>query len=85
MDRSAYDVFLEMDEKHFWRIAKRRLVLATILRHVAPDAPLRILDIGACFASGLKSDHDAWINSRMHAALQAMRRPAPTNDMGEQE
>ena len=48
MDRSAYDVFLEMEEKHFWRIAKRRLVLATILRHVAPDAPLRILDIGGC-------------------------------------
>lgn len=49
MDRSAYDRWLELDGVHFWRIAKRELVLGLAARHSPPPRPgaaLRILDIG---------------------------------------
>lgn len=52
MDRSAYDRWYELDDRHFWRIAKRELILELVLRHrPAPveGQPLRLLDIGgAC-------------------------------------
>jgi len=49
MDRSAYDRFFALERTHFWRIAKRRLVLSWLRRYgPAPDG-LRLLDIGgAC-------------------------------------
>ncbi|MBM3323450.1 class I SAM-dependent methyltransferase, partial [candidate division WOR-3 bacterium] len=49
MDRTAYDRFFELEEKHFWRIAKRRLVLDWLDRHGPAPGGLRLLDIGgAC-------------------------------------
>lgn len=52
MERSAYDRWYELDDTHFWRIAKRELILELVERH-APRASggeaLRLLDIGgAC-------------------------------------
>ncbi len=55
MDRSAYDVYFELDQKHFWRIGKRRLVLSSIVRQINPDRPLRIMDIGGCCSVITKS------------------------------
>lgn len=49
MDRSAYSQHYELDKRHFWRIAKRRLVLQWIERFVPQQGDLRLLDIGgAC-------------------------------------
>lgn len=49
MERSAYDRWYELDDTHFWRIAKRELVLELVARHKPAGAELRLLDIGgAC-------------------------------------
>lgn len=52
MDRSAYDRWFELEDRHFWRVAKRELILELVERHrpaPAPGQPLRLLDIGgAC-------------------------------------
>jgi SAM-dependent methyltransferase len=49
MDRTAYDRFFELEERHFWRIAKRRLVLEWLARYRPGRENLRILDVGgAC-------------------------------------
>lgn len=49
MDRSAYDRWFELEDRHFWRIAKRELILELVERHKPqpqPGQPLRLLDIG---------------------------------------
>lgn len=49
MERSAYDRFLELEQCHFWRRAKRRLVREWIERYLPRQPDRRILDIGgAC-------------------------------------
>jgi len=49
MDRSAYDRFFALETTHFWRIAKRRLVLDWLRRYGPPPGGLRLLDVGgAC-------------------------------------
>lgn len=49
MDRTAYNVMYEMDKAHFWRLAKRNLVLDIARRHSRGRTDLKILDIGgAC-------------------------------------
>lgn len=49
MDRTAYDRYFALEESHFWRVARRRLVLELLERHRPGPAPLRILDVGgAC-------------------------------------
>ncbi len=59
MDRSAYRRYFELERSHFWRIAKRRLVLNWLGRHAPAGASLRVLDIGgAC--SVIPKDLDRW-------------------------
>lgn len=52
MDRSAYDRWFELEDRHFWRIAKRELILELVDKwKPAPvdGQPLKLLDIGgAC-------------------------------------
>lgn len=49
MDRSAYDRFFELEQTHFWRIAKRRLIMEWFERYGPGRSGLRILDVGgAC-------------------------------------
>ncbi len=52
MDRSAYDRWFELEDRHFWRIAKRALILELVERHKPEPVPgqsLKLLDIGgAC-------------------------------------
>ncbi len=48
MDRSAYDRFAELEERHFWRIGRRAVILDLLARW-RPEGALRILDLGgAC-------------------------------------
>jgi len=55
MDRSAYDVYFDLDQRHFWRVGKRRLVLSSIERQIEPAHPLQIMDIGGCCSVITKS------------------------------
>lgn len=49
MDRAAYQIHFDLDRRHFWRIAKRRLVTHMLDRHLTGQRPLRLLDVGgAC-------------------------------------
>ncbi len=52
MDRSAYDRWFELEDRHFWRIAKRELILELVERwkpEPVGGEPLKLLDIGgAC-------------------------------------
>jgi 2-polyprenyl-3-methyl-5-hydroxy-6-metoxy-1,4-benzoquinol methylase len=49
LDPTAYSKHYELDRTHFWRIAKRRLVLEWIERHAPRLGSLDLLDIGgAC-------------------------------------
>jgi SAM-dependent methyltransferase len=47
VDKSVYDRFLALDERHFWRRGKRELVLSWLEAAVgAPSGALRLLDVG---------------------------------------
>src|SRR4051794_5594519 len=49
MDRTAYDRYFALEKKHFWRIARRELVLELVDKHKPAGDALRLLDIGgAC-------------------------------------
>lgn len=49
MDRSAYAQHYQLDQKHFWRISKRKLVLEWMDRYLPPARSRKVLDIGgAC-------------------------------------
>jgi len=49
VDRTAYDRYFALEERHFWRVARRKLVLELLERHRPGPGPLRILDVGgAC-------------------------------------
>jgi len=49
MDRTAYDRYFALEQKHFWRVARRELVLDLVNRHRPPGSALRLLDVGgAC-------------------------------------
>ena len=46
MDRTAYRSFYRLERSHFWRIAKRRLILEVLERRLGDARDRRILDIG---------------------------------------
>jgi 2-polyprenyl-3-methyl-5-hydroxy-6-metoxy-1,4-benzoquinol methylase len=46
MDRSAYLKFHQLEVKHFWRIAKRKLILQIVKNIFRDRTDLKILDIG---------------------------------------
>ena len=51
MDRTAYDRYFALEDRHFWRVGRRRMVIELLERHLgpAPAARRRLLDIGgAC-------------------------------------
>lgn len=52
MDRSAYDRYWQLEERHFWRVGRRRMLLELLERHLpaAGDGRARrLLDVGgAC-------------------------------------
>lgn len=47
MDKSVYERFLSLDERHFWRAGKRSLVMQWLRAHLGEShPPLRLLDVG---------------------------------------
>ena len=46
MDRTAYQKHLELDQYHFWRVAKRQLLKELLSSNLEEKKGLRILDIG---------------------------------------
>lgn len=52
MDAAAYRQFVELEERHFWFVGRRRIFCALLDRHLGPGAGRRVLDVG-CGAGGL--------------------------------
>jgi SAM-dependent methyltransferase len=49
MDRSAYDALFALEERHFWRVARRTMLLEIMEKELPARRPLRLLDVGgAC-------------------------------------
>lgn len=48
MEREAFESFRTLDARHFWRVAKRRLILEWLRRYWVPPKNAQILDIGGC-------------------------------------
>jgi len=53
MDRSAYDRMAEIDQDHWWFVARRRIIARLIDRYRPKQGPLRILEVGAGTGSNL--------------------------------
>lgn len=53
MDRAVYDRMAEIDQDHWWFVARRRIVSALIDRHRPSSGPLRILEIGCGTGSNI--------------------------------
>ena len=53
MDRAVYDRMAEIDQDHWWFVARRRIVSALIERHRPAPGPLRILEIGCGTGSNI--------------------------------
>lgn len=52
MDPAAYRQFVELEERHFWFVGRRRIFCALLDRHLGPGTGRRVLDVG-CGAGGL--------------------------------
>jgi SAM-dependent methyltransferase len=46
MERSVYDSMAELDERHWWYVARRKVLAALIRRRVGPPENARVLEIG---------------------------------------
>ncbi|MBD3760478.1 class I SAM-dependent methyltransferase [Sphingomonadaceae bacterium G21617-S1] len=53
MDRATYDRMAEIDQTHWWFVARRRIIAALIDRHRPKAGPMRILEVGAGTGSNL--------------------------------
>ncbi|ATE63317.1 class I SAM-dependent methyltransferase [Rhizorhabdus dicambivorans] len=53
MDRATYDRMAEIDQTHWWFVARRRIIAALIEKHRPKPGPLRILEVGAGTGSNL--------------------------------
>lgn len=52
MDAAAYRQFVELEERHFWFVGRRRIFLALLDQALGPARDRRILDVG-CGAGGM--------------------------------
>jgi SAM-dependent methyltransferase len=46
VDRSAYDAYFAIDQRHFWCVARRELLLDLIARQLGEARGLELLDVG---------------------------------------
>lgn len=53
MDRAVYDRMAEIDQDHWWFVARRKIVAALIERHRPKAGPLRILEVGCGTGSNI--------------------------------
>ena len=54
MDRSVYDSMAELDERHWWYVARRKVLAELIRRKVQPPPSARLLEIGCGTGHNLK-------------------------------
>lgn len=54
MDRETYDRMAEIDQDHWWFVARRRIIASLIERHRPKPGPMRILEVGAGTGSNLE-------------------------------
>ena len=54
MDRSVYDSMAEIDERHWWYVARRKVLAELIRRRVQPPKDARLLEIGCGTGHNLK-------------------------------
>ncbi|CAN5248078.1 class I SAM-dependent methyltransferase [soil metagenome] len=53
MDRAVYDRMKEIDDIHWWFVARRKIVRALLSRDATPDRKMRILEVGCGTGSNL--------------------------------
>lgn len=53
MDRAVYDRMAEIDQDHWWFVARRQIVTALIEKHRPKPGPLRILEVGCGTGSNI--------------------------------
>jgi SAM-dependent methyltransferase len=53
MDRETYDRMAQIDQDHWWFVARRRIIASLIDRHRPKPGPMRILEVGAGTGSNL--------------------------------
>ena len=54
MDRSVYDSMAEIDERHWWYVARRKVLAELIRRKVQPPRDAKLLEIGCGTGHNLK-------------------------------
>lgn len=54
MDRETYDRMAQIDQDHWWFVARRRIIASLIERHRPKSGPMRILEVGAGTGSNLE-------------------------------
>lgn len=53
MDRSVYDNMAEVDGRHWWFVARRRIIETMIAERIRPEPEARILEVGCGTGSNL--------------------------------
>jgi SAM-dependent methyltransferase len=53
MDRAVYDRMAEIDQDHWWFVARRKIITALIERHRPKAGPLKILEVGCGTGSNI--------------------------------
>ena len=46
MDKTYYEAFFRVQEKHWWFASKKKIILGLLEKYVAKDCEQNILDIG---------------------------------------
>ena len=54
MERAVYDAMAELDQRHWWYVARREVIAQLIRRRARPPAKARLLEIGAGTGHNLK-------------------------------
>ena len=54
MERVVFDRMAELDQEHWWFVARRRIIARLIERHRQKAGPLKILEVGAGTGSNLE-------------------------------
>jgi SAM-dependent methyltransferase len=77
MDPSLYHRFFEVEDRHWWFVARQRIVLDLIRRSLGPANGRAALDVGCgtgAFLKELSSDWNAWGTDTSELAIEYAKR-----------